>query len=299
MHINSPILYCCYNRISLIKKSIEIIKNINCKKIYIAIDGPKDSEEDKEKNLEVINYIKKIKFNSSIEILLRKRNLGCKIAISEAINWFFQQEESGIILEEDLLPSKAFFQFCDYALKKYKNNNNIMMISGTNYLGENVKSNKYFFSEHFLIWGWATWRSSWKLYDVEMNDWKKIAVKKEIEKRYNKKEYSFLKDRFDSFFEDYCDTWDIQWYFNCIYNKGLTVMPEANLVKNIGVEGTHSDKFYKTLFLEYGDIEIDKLISQETIERNVNFDLKLHKKYNFKNKLWMKIKKIIKSFFNI
>ncbi len=231
--------------------------------------------------------------------MIRKKNLGCKIAISEAINWFFQQEELGIILEEDLLPSKAFFQFCDYALEKYKNNKTIMMISGTNYLGENIKSNKYFFSEHFLIWGWATWRRSWKLYDVEMNDWKKITVKKQIERRYNKKEYIFLKDRFNSFFEDYSDTWDIQWYFNCIYNKGLTVMPEANLVKNIGVEGTHSDKFYKTLFLEYGDIEVDKLISEQIIKRNVNFDFKLHEKYNFKNKVWMNLKKNIKTLFNI
>lgn len=297
MLIKSPILYCCYNRLNLIKKSIPIIKDINCKKIYISIDGPKNNEEDKIRNENIIKYIKQIKFNSPIEILIHKKNLGCKTAIYEALKWFFQNEEFGIILEEDLLPSKNFFYFCDYALEKYKNKQKIMMISGTNYLGENIKSNNYFFSEHFLIWGWATWKRAWISYDVEMQNWKKKSVKLELKKRYNSKEYNFLCNRFNSFFKDYSDTWDIQWYFNCIYNEGLTVIPEANLVKNIGVEGTHSKKYYKTLFLEYGEIEIERLISPNKIERNYHFDFILHKKYNFNNYFLTNFKKLIKNLF--
>ena len=121
MKIKSPILYCCYNRLDLIKKSIKEIQNIECKKIYIAIDGPKKNIEDEKKNVEIVKYIKSIKFISQVTILQRDKNLGCKIAISDAINWFFQNEELGIILEEDLIPSKSFFQFCDYLLEKYKN----------------------------------------------------------------------------------------------------------------------------------------------------------------------------------
>ena len=76
-----------------------------------------------------------------------------QVAISEAINWLFQNEEQGIILEEDLLPNQSFFKFCDNLLEKYKDKQNVMMISGTNYLGEKIISNKYIYSEHFLIWG--------------------------------------------------------------------------------------------------------------------------------------------------
>ena len=47
MKINSPILYCCYNRLDLIKKSIKHIQNIDCKKIYLAIDGPKNTQLEK------------------------------------------------------------------------------------------------------------------------------------------------------------------------------------------------------------------------------------------------------------
>ena len=299
MKIECPILYCCYNRLDLIKKSLNIIKHIECKKLYIAIDGPNTNNEDINKNGQILKYIKSLKFSSEIKILERDKNLGCKIAISDAINWFFQTEEYGIILEEDLLPSESFFKFCDHLLEKYKNEEKIMMISGTNYLGENIKSNKYFFSEHFLIWGWATWKRAWKTYDVEMNKWKNETTKIELRKRYSQKEFNFLSNRLNSYFSTYSDTWDIQWYFNCIYNEGLTIMPEANLVTNIGIEGTHSKKFYKTLFLKYGIIDTNKLSAPEKIERNYEFDIKLHKIYNFKNIYVTKLKKLLKNILNI
>ncbi len=298
MKIKSPILYCCYNRLDLIKKSLPILKNIECKKIYISIDGPKNNAEDININNEIKQYIKELKFFSQVSILERDENLGCKIAVSNAINWFFENEEFGIILEEDLLPSQNFFLFCDYALEKYKYEEKIMMISGTNYLGENISSNKYFFSEHFLIWGWATWKRAWKYYDVEMKKWHDESVKQDLKDRYNKKEFDFLQKRFDSFFGSYSDTWDIQWYFNCIYKRGLTIIPESNLVSNIGVEGTHSKKYYKTLFLKYGNIQMDRLVSPSKIERNYHFDMKMHKIYNFKNNFNIKIKKIVKFIYN-
>lgn len=298
MKINSPILYCCYNRLDLIKQSISLIQKINCKKIYISIDGPKQNELDFEKNKEVRNFIKNMKFSSNVEILERSKNLGCKLAVSEAINWLFKNEEFGIILEEDLLPSSDFFSFCDKLLKKYKDEEKIMMVSGSNYLGENISSNKYIYSEHFLIWGWATWRRAWKNYDLEMKNWKDDNIKKIIKNRYSKKEFDFLNNKFNSYYEDYFDTWDIQWYFSCIMNKGLTVMPEANLVSNIGLHGTHSDKFYETLFLKYGKIDANNLVSPLEIKRNTSFDLKIHKKFHFNNRIILKLKKIIKRIIN-
>lgn len=294
MKIENPILYCCYNRLDLIKKSIKIIQKINCKKIYISIDGPKENSIDQNKNQEILRYISNCKFNSEIELLRRNKNLGCKVAISSAIDWFFENEESGIILEEDLIPSSSFFLFCDYALNKYKNIKEIMMVSGTNYLGENIISNKYVYSQHYLIWGWATWKRAWQSYDVSMKNWLDENVKNKIKKRYNKLEYKFLNEKFNSFFSNYSDTWDIQWYFSCIENNGLTIMPETNLVTNIGMIGTHSTQYYKTLFLKKNEIDIDKIIPPKKIIRDFKFDEKLHKKYHFKNHYYEKIKAFLK-----
>ena len=83
--------------------------------------------------------------------------------------------------------------------------------------------------------------------------------------------------------------------FACIKNKGLCVVPEANLVKNIGIEGTHSKKFYETLLLDYGDIDMRKLESPKTIEMNKKYDLKINKKFHFKNKFIENLKSWIKT----
>ena len=295
MKLEFPILYCCYNRPDLVLKSIDILKRLKPKKLYITCDGPKESSEDIKKCNEVKNIIEKTTFLSEVVLKFRDNNLGCKIAMSESINWFFNHEEEGVILEDDILPSLDFFKFCEYSLKKYRNKENIMMISGTNYLGNNVKSNKYLYSEHFIIWGWATWKRAWSHYDVDMLAWKNKDVVTEIKSRFDEKTFKFLETRFNQIFLDYKDTWDIQWHFACIKNKGLCVVPEANLVKNIGIEGTHSKKFYETLLLDYGVIDMRKLESPKTIEMNKKYDLKINKKFHFKNKFIQNLKSWIKT----
>ena len=112
------------------------------------------------------------------------------------------------------------------------------MISGTNYLSFTKKSNQYFYSTHFIIWGWATWRDNWKKYDVKMKSWKNTKVKEKLRKRYSKDVYNFLNYRFNQLINNYKDTWDIQWYFTCVENNWLSIIPRANLVSNIGIKGT-------------------------------------------------------------
>ena len=289
MVLKYPILYCGYNRINYSKKSIKILSKIKAKKIYICLDGPKKNKKDYDDCKEVRDLIKNTKFRSKVILKFRKENLGCKYSMSKAITWFFKNEKAGIILEDDIIPSLDFFKFCEYGLNKYKDTKDIGMICGTNYKGSNVKSNRYFYSKHFLIWGWATWRRVWKKYDVEMKDWKLKKIRSSIKKQYCNREYQFLSKRFNQFFFDYKDTWDIQWYFLCIRLNLLCVMPEANLVTNIGTIGTHSNDYYKTLFLKHGKINIHKLIFPKKISRDFRYDNKINKEFNFKKNIFKKI----------
>lgn len=289
MRIDVPILYCGYNRYKFTNESIKILKKIKAKKIYIWLDGPKKNNIDQKKCKKVKELIKKTKFNCKVIFKFQKKNLGCKYSIYNAISWFFENETAGIILEDDILPSDGFFKFCEYGLKKYKQSRKISMICGTNYLGSGKKSNVYFYSKHFLIWGWATWKNRWKKYDVEMKDWNLKKIKLKIKKQYSKSEYNFLSERFNQLTNDYKDTWDIQWYFTCIKQNFLCVMPDANLVSNIGIYGTHSNKFYKTLFLKPGEIDVNKLKYPNKLVRNIKYDLLLHKIFNYKKNFFQKI----------
>jgi len=288
MKINSPILYCCYNRPNNVKKSIRVLKKINAKNIYIVCDGPKKTLLDLKKCNKVKYIINKTKFKTKPILRFRKKNFGCKLSISDAISWFFKKEKSGIILEDDLIPSNDFFKFCDYGLKKYKNSKKIRMISGTNYIGFKKNSDKYFFSKHYIIWGWATWRNAWKKYDVYMKDWSKQNIKNRIKRQHSSQEYKFLSEKFDQLSNEYKDTWDIQWYFTCVKNKWLTMTPETNLVTNIGIKGTHSNQFYDTLHLKTGSINLKKVKVPKKVKTNKKFDLDINNYFNFKNNLFKK-----------
>ena len=60
----------------------------------------------------VRGYIKKnIDWECDIKTLFRDKNLGCKCS-KHAIHGF-ENEEMGIILEDDCLPSRVFFWFCE------------------------------------------------------------------------------------------------------------------------------------------------------------------------------------------
>ena len=289
MKIKSPILYCCYNRPDLVEKSIKILKKIQTNKIYIWFDGPKNNSQDIKNCNSVRKIIQNTRFSSNIKYYFNKKNLGCKNSISRAISWMFKYEKSGIILEDDIIPSFDFFKFCDYGLKKYKNNNKVMMISGTNYLGSGKISDEYFFSSHYLIWGWATWKNAWKKYDVDMKEWKDKKIKAYLKKNNTPDVYKFLKKRFNQLHKNYKDTWDIQWYFACTKNKWLCMTPKANLITNIGINGTHSDSFYDTLFLKVGKINLKNLKGPKEILSNKDFDNKIHKYFNFEKTLFEKL----------
>ena len=125
-----PILFLIYKNPSATKRVFDEIKKIKPSKLYIAADGPKDSSEHKECS-EVRLITENIDWNCEVYRRYLDDNMGCKVAVSSAITWLFDNEERGIILEYDCLPHKSFFTFCESMLVKYENNKSIMHISGS------------------------------------------------------------------------------------------------------------------------------------------------------------------------
>ena len=74
-------------------------------------------------------------------------------------------------------------------LKKYYNNGKIGAITGNNFLKKKIKiKNKYFYSKYANCWGWATWRSRWKLYEKKISFWPKFKKTKKWENFFASKE---------------------------------------------------------------------------------------------------------------
>ena len=245
--MNTPILITAWRRVDKIEKLLIAISENKPKKIYISCDGArKDSPDDNERIKNVKKTIDRlINWDCEIHKLYNEQNLGCRGAMLQAINWFFAHESQGIILEDDCIPNKEFIPFCSKLLKKYKKNHKVWNISGTNYQQGNDRGDgSYYLSKYFHCWGWATWRDRWLSFEPYINSWSKARETYLLKSIFtDPQEIKFWNDTFEKFYEERIpDTWDIEWAYTCLINEGSTIIPNVNLVKNIGFdsEATHT-----------------------------------------------------------
>lgn len=236
--LNSAVLFLVFNRPDTTSKVFEAIRQAKPPRLYVAADG---AREGRVGEAELVAKVRKIAttvdWPCEVKTLFRDQNLGCKYAVSGAITWFFECEEEGIILEDDILPDPSFFPYCKTLLEKYRDDENVAMISGCNLISSHIDlDTSYFFSKYSHIWGWATWRRSWSLYDVNMNDWPDWShnggLKQVLDGSSNCENY--WRDIFQKTYLGAVDTWDYQWVYRCWRHGGLSILPTRTVVENIG-----------------------------------------------------------------
>ena len=241
----TPVLFMIFNRPDTTQKVFNAIRKVKPKQFFVAADGPReDKEGEKEKCEQARKITEQIDWDCEIKTLFREKNLGCKIAVSSAIDWFFENVEEGIILEDDCLPSQSFFWFCQELLEYYREDTRVMMISGDNFqFGKKRGEGSYYFSKYFHIWGWATWRRAWRHFDISMKSFKKFKIENQINNifKINQQKKYWMKI-FQITYNNKINTWDYQWVYTCFINNGLCIMPNVNLVSNIGygINSTHT-----------------------------------------------------------
>lgn len=275
---HTPVLFLVFNRLDTTMQVFEQIKVIKPKYLFIAADGPRENiPGEKEKCEEVRKYVlDSIDWQCEVKTLFRNENLGCKYAVSSAIKWFFQNVEMGIVLEDDCLPSKSFFNYCETLLESYKDDENIGMISGHNYFGKtDEKKHDYSLITTCGVWGWASWRrviSDYnpdysKLIDHSLENIKTICVRKATGEKLLKNSYEAVLNKIN--------TWDYQFCEYLIVNNMFTIMPNINLIRNIGFikTSTHTiepPSWYKDVSYDY-DCKIK-------IEKKIKLDVRISKK---------------------
>jgi hypothetical protein len=254
MCFDTPILFIVFNRPRNTEVVFNAIKSIKPSFLYIACDGPRDLvTTDKDNVNEVRSIVSKIDWQCNFFSLFQKNNLGCNIGPKTAIDWFFSNVEEGIILEDDCLPSISFFWFCQKNLRFFRDFDNVMCVTGTN-ITKNIYFEKdFWFSNYPLMWGWATWRRAWDLYDGSLTDWPKLKKKGWLSSLkmggwFFRKKWEIIFDE-TYLLKNNATWWDYQWIFTCFKFKGLTIAPRSNLVKNIGFsqDATHTKKSVRFL----------------------------------------------------
>ena len=273
---NTAILFLVFNRPETTSKVFSAIRSIKPSRLYLASDGPRENKEgEKEKVNSVRKIVTDVDWQCDVKTLFREKNLGCGKGVSEAISWFFQNEKEGIILEDDDLPHKDFFVFCETMLKRYRYNNNVLTISGNNFQnGIKRGDGSYYFSKYFHSWGWATWRRSWKIYNREIvfwPEWKKTIHWKN--KFSNNLERNYWKKIFDMIYETNFDSMAYPFNACIMYKNGLNIIPNVNLVSNIGFgnNATHTTEENK-IISNLKTQRLNKIVHPKFIEINQEAD---------------------------
>lgn len=243
--LKTPVAFLIFNRPDVTQKVFNEIRKARPEKLFVIADGPRN-KEDNEKCFQTRSIIDQIDWKCEIHKNYSDTNMGCKNRVSSGLDWVFTNNEEAIILEDDCLPNQSFFWFCQELLEKYRHDNKVMHISGDNFQFENknFKCNEsYYFTHIPHIWGWASWKRAWKLYDVNINEWPKIKSNNKIKEIFKDDATTARwEDTFQNYYEQKVDSWDGQWSFTCIANDGVCIVPKVNLVSNLGFgkEATHT-----------------------------------------------------------
>lgn len=242
--LNTPILLIIFKRKETALKVLDTIRKVKPKKLYIAADGWRN-EEEKIKCIDTRESIlKSIDWECEVKTLFRENNVGCCYGPVNAVNWLFENEEQGIILEDDVIAEDSFFYYCEKLLNYYKDNEQIMHITGDSPLDRKVGDASYYFATVQHCWGWATWKRAWKYFDENMETITLKEIKKTLRKRY--KDFN-IKDYWQLWFprikKDHSSIWDYQWTYCIISKDGICINPSLNLTSNIGFgeDSTHTE----------------------------------------------------------
>jgi hypothetical protein len=294
-----PILFLIFNRPDTTEKVFEKIREIRPMHLYVSSDGARANRPGElEKCEQARNVLKRIDWECELNVNYSEINFGCKEGVTKGINWFFENVESGIILEDDCVPDLSFFSFCKVMLDKHRNDKRVMHIGGVNFQDSIRRgNNSYYFSRFCHVWGWATWKDRWQKYDVKMSDYNDVKYKEISEIITNDNEIrKYYKRLFDVVKNNKLDTWDFQWVWTVWKNDGVSIIPNVNLVKNIGFgeEATHTVSSSSKLS-ELSTGSISEISLNDCIEPDAEAD-----GYTYYHKIrkskFEKLKDVIKNF---
>jgi len=244
-HLKTPVTFIIFNRPETTARVFEEIRRARPRKLLLIADGPRLDHSGEAGNVAAARAIvEHVDWPCEVQKNYSDINLGCKQRVSSGLDWVFQTVEEAIILEDDFLPHPTFFRFCEELLEKYRDDERVMHISGDNFqFGLKRGKSSYYFSRYVHVWGWASWRRAWQHYDVKIKQW---ACNKNhqmfLREFTNPAEKRFWNTKWNGVCMDKIDTWDFQWVFACLAQQSLSIVPNVNLVSNIGFgkDSTHT-----------------------------------------------------------
>jgi len=244
--MKTPVVLIIFNRPAQTEKVFDVIRQAKPPKLLVIADGSRaERPGEAEKCIAARAVIDRVDWDCEVFKNYSDVNLGCDPRISSGLNWVFETVEEAIILEDDCVPHSTFFRYCEELLERYRHDARVMNISGQNVLfGRHRTEYSYYFSRYTLCWGWASWRRAWQYFDVDVKLWPEIRdqnlIKNVLVDPYAVKVW---ERTVQLLYDGYLTGWDFKWMFACWLQNGFCIIPNGNLVTNIGhgSEATHTN----------------------------------------------------------
>lgn len=245
--LKTPVALVIFNRPDTAERVFAEIAKARPPKLLVISDGPRpDRPGEAEQVAASRAIIKKVNWDCEVLTNFSDINLGCGRRPATGFDWVFEQVEEAIILEDDCLPHPTFFRFCEEMLVRFRNDQRIAVISGDNFqFGYRRNDDSYYFSRYVYPWGWASWRDRWQgCYDFSISTWPIVRDEGKLyDMLTNTEEVKHWTYIFDLIHQGrFISCWDYQWMFACWVQGRLSVLPNLNLISNIGYgpNGTHT-----------------------------------------------------------
>jgi hypothetical protein len=237
MSLATPVVFVIFNRPRSTERVFAAIAAARPQKLFVIGDGPRPGREGEAGQVAAARAIvQRVDWPCEVATEYSDLNLGCRRRVSSGLDWVFGQVERAIILEDDCLPHASFFSFAEAMLERYAADERVGMVSGDNFQpARRPAAHSYYFSRYVHVWGWATWRRTWRRYDVAMAKWPELRdtawLARHLETEAGRR---YWARAFEATWRGEIETWAHQLTFACWLAGALNVMPSTNLVSNLG-----------------------------------------------------------------
>ena len=234
--LDSPVAISVFNRPESTAPVFDAIRRARPRQLFVFADGPRNDEE-AARCAEARAITEDVDWPAEVHRDYSDVNLGARRRYATGVDWVFRHVEEAIVFDDDCLPDDSFFPFCAEMLDRYRDDPGVMMVCGTNYLERwKDRAQSYHFSIYGSVWGWATWRRAWALYDSSMSSWSDPVVRERVRSVIaDDEQFEIQARRFDRVVADEDrHSWDLPWYLTRLANAGSTIVPAVNLVVNLG-----------------------------------------------------------------
>ena len=231
------VLIIAFNRPDTTRRVFQAVREARPASLFFACDAPRPGRmDDVERVNAVRSLLDAVDWPCSLQTRFPAQNLGCGRAPSEAIRWFLNAASEGIILEDDCLPTPAFFRFCATMLDRHRHDDRVALVAGSNMAPLVALPASHGFSRVTASWGWATWQRVWNDFSLRPSA---ITSDEHWTKTLHPNAVSFLQRKLQHILDGKIESvWDYQFLVQVLRAGQLAVVPGKNLILNIGFDGS-------------------------------------------------------------